>query len=95
MGSEMCIRDRSVGVHLPVDVVEDMAIAATNDQFSFKTPGKNEHPGEVTAENEETDEAESLPSWKTEISPELMDSIDNTMHTWLPPVVLARIEALQ
>ena len=86
---------QSVGVHLPIHVVEDMANAATNDQFSFKTPGKNEHPGEVTAENEGTDETESLPSWKTEISPELMDSIDNIMHTWLSPAVLARVEALQ
>lgn len=85
----------SVGVHLPVPVVEEMASAATNREFGFSTRGKNEHPGEGSAEPGENDEGELLPAWKREISPELMDRIDDIMHQWLPPVLLSKIKAAQ
>lgn len=87
----------SVGVHLPAPVVEEMASAATNGEFGFTTQGKNEHPGEVSVEPETNDDVqeESLPTWKTEISPELMGRIDDIMRQWLPPALFARIKGEQ
>lgn len=88
----------SVGVHLPTPVVEEMATAATNDQFGFITSGKNEHPGEVSTENkgeDEQEDKESHPTWKSEISAELMGRIDDIMRKWLPPALLARFELSQ
>ena len=78
----------SVGLHLPEAVVDEMADAASREDFRFETKGKNEHRGTIKAEKE----ASQRPTWHELLQPETLVALDIVMRKWLPPGVLAKLD---
>lgn len=84
----------SVGLHLPDPDVEDMAGIALNEDFSFNTEGKNDHPGVPDEEPEEEEEVEEVhrPTWQEMLRPETLLALDDIARQWLPPAVLVQLD---
>lgn len=72
----------SVGVHLPIEVVETATRAAVQLDFAFPIKQIDVHPGGDNSVNR---------TYVDEISAETLSSFDDILRTWLPPVLLARL----
>lgn len=72
-----------MGVHLPVEWVEDMTTLATKGAWESLTQGVNPHPGGKKADESRT--------WRDEVDPGLLDDMDAVVRKWLPKTLLARI----
>ncbi|CAM9747273.1 unnamed protein product [Pylaiella littoralis] len=74
------------GLHLPAAWVEDIAGLASNDIWAWLTMPMNQHPGGNPASANRT--------WRDEVSPEILDDIDDVLRRWLPPLLQARFGVL-
>ena len=75
----------TVGLQLPLHVVEATVQAALADDFGFEHKEIDIHPGE---------EARTEPGvrrFEDEVSPEVFEVADDVLRTWLPPVLLERL----
>lgn len=73
----------SIGVNLPLHVVESAANAAVQNKFAFPTKGIDTHQDGTKAIRKR--------SYKDEIKPGTLAQFDPVLRTWLPPVLLARL----
>lgn len=81
----------SAGLHLPQPVLEHMAEGALHQEFQFMRQGLNEHPGQEDQSVRREGQPLNPRSWKSEISPDLMEKMDAIMRQWLPPVIRSKI----
>ena len=73
-----------VGLHLPYEVVFDLARTATEggDMFGVYRKGIDQHPGTVVATNRT--------SFRDELNEESLAMMDDVVRALLPPVLLKR-----
>lgn len=72
----------SVGLHLPAAIVTSIADAAVGSKHDFMASELDHHPGGINREGR---------SWRDEVTPALLESMDEIVRIWLPPVLLARL----
>lgn len=85
----------SVGLHLPAPVVRASADAALTHNFGFRAKNPDAHPveGELP---ESTPRAElKVRRFEEEVAPELVAIADKSLRTWLPPVLVAKLNLSQ
>lgn len=72
----------SVGLQLPSDAVEDMTVAASRPRFPIGL--RRRESFRVAAESS------ASPSFKDEVSSEVLEQMDEIVRLWLPPELLVR-----
>lgn len=77
-----------IGLNLPVDEVVKMARTASGgdveDVLGYETKGIDRHVGGLQESNRT--------SFRDEIGTESLEMMDDVLRTWLPPVILKRLE---
>ena len=76
---------RLVGLHLPYEVVFDLARTASGEgeMFGVTRKGIDQHPGSVAATNRT--------SFKDELNEQSLAMMDDVLRALLPPVLLKRL----
>ncbi|CAN0125698.1 unnamed protein product [Scytosiphon promiscuus] len=69
------------GLYLPRPWVDSIAASAGIGAWATEA---NPHPG--------GEEASPNRTWRDEVSPEILDDMDDILRTWLPGVLLARFD---
>ena len=75
----------SVGLQLPLDIVETTAQAAAADDLGFNHKEIDLHPGEKV--RTET----TVRRFEDEVSPDILEIADAVLRQWLPPVLLEKV----
>lgn len=72
------------GLRLPLQWTEAISSRRLQGPWAEKTFGVNPHPG-----GKEISEART---WRDEVSPKIVDEMNSIVRTWLPGVLLARLD---
>lgn len=76
----------SIGLQLPLHIVEATAKAAAADDLGFWHKEIDLHPGE-----EARTEATAVRRFEDEVSPDVLEIADAILRRWLPPVLLEKV----
>ena len=76
---------QSIGMQLPMKVIESSARAAATGKFDFSIKPMDTHPGEQPRVKG------GVRRFQDEVSPETLELADAVLRTWLPPVLLERL----
>lgn len=71
------------GLRLPISWIENITALRLVGPWMDMTPGVNLHPG--------GQEVSTSRTWRDEVSPGIIDDMDDILRTWLPGVLLARL----